>query len=83
MGCGVPRPNTDLCVVNAPAGHQKCYNMNRDYDSNGQLLPNAVPSFKPAVVVEHLNKNICIDPDGWANLKAYISVVKDKCGVTD
>jgi hypothetical protein len=78
--CGVPRPDTDLCVVNAEAKHRKCYNLSRDYDDDGLLIPGAVPSFRPAVSVDDLNKNICTDPDGWANLKAYIKKLRETMG---
>jgi len=74
----VPRPDTDLCVVNAPAGHRKCYNILKDYNDEGDLLPGAKPLFKPAKVVEDLNKNICTDPDGWANMKAYIRSLREE-----
>lgn len=71
-GCAIARPNTDMCVVNAKAQHEKCYNLNRDYDNNGKLNPSAKPLFKPAVTVLDLDKNVCTDPDGWSNVKAYI-----------
>lgn len=71
-GCGVPRPDTDLCVVNAEANHLICFNMLHDYDKNGKLKKDAQPKFKPANTVQDLNKNICTDPDGFANLKAYM-----------
>lgn len=67
----VERPDADFCIVNAPAGHQKCYNMKRDYGSDGKLKPGAVATFKPAKSIEDLNKNACTDPDGLANLKIY------------
>ncbi len=76
----IPRPDTDMCVVNAPMKHQKCYNLNRDYDSSGNLNAGAVPTYKPAVVVEDLNKNITTDADGWAHLKAYIRELRRKAG---
>lgn len=75
-GCGVPRPDTDLCVVNAEAGHQTCFNLLKDYDSKGQFKPGTKPHFKPAATVADLNKNICTDPDGWANLKIYIKQLR-------
>lgn len=76
FGCSIQRPDTDLCVVNAPDRHQKCYNLKKDYNDDGKLNPSAKPTFKPAVTVEDLNKNICTDPDGFANLKTYVKELR-------
>lgn len=77
-GCGsIKRPNTDICVVNEPGGYQICYNLYRDYNSNGQRKPDAKPFYKPAKTVSDLNKNICTDPQGFANLLIYISQLRE------
>ncbi len=73
----VPRPDTDIGVVNAIDHHVKSYNLSTDYDDQGNLLPSAVPKYRPALTVDDLNKNICTDPQGWANLKAYIRELRD------
>ena len=78
-GCGIPRPDSDLCVVNAPAKHQKCFNLKTDYSDAGTLLPGSVAKFKTANVVDDLNKNICTDPVSWARIKAYIVKLKQHC----
>ncbi len=75
---GVPRPDTDLCIINAPAKHLKCYNMARDYDESGQLLPSAKPTFRPASVIKDVNKYMAIDTKGLANLKTYINTLRDE-----
>lgn len=72
----VPRPDTDLCVVNAEGPYQMCFNMKSDYKSDGKLKPDAKPKYKPALTVMDLNKNICTDPDGFANLRAYITKLR-------
>lgn len=83
-GCqsvSVSRPDTNLCVVNVPALHEKCYNLKSDYDDNGQLQPGAKPVIKqyatPDEMLAALNKKIGTDPDGWAHLKAYIKELRD------
>jgi hypothetical protein len=76
-GCGVPRPDTNLCVLNTELLYKYCYNMKNDYDDNGHLNKNAHPvkklyPSKEAMMVD-LHKNIAVDPDGFGNLKAYVS----------
>lgn len=46
--------------------------MKRDYTNDGRLKVGAKPTYKPAVTVEDLNKNLSVDPDGLINLKAYV-----------
>lgn len=75
--CGIPRPDTTLCVVNGPAKHRKCYNVARDYNEDGSLKAGAKATFLPAASVGDLNKNICTDPDGWANFKAYVKKLRE------
>lgn len=74
----VPRPDTDVGVVNAEFHQIKGYNLLRDYDDNGNLNPSSKPWIKPAVTVDDLNKNVCTDPQGWGNLKAYIRMLRDE-----
>lgn len=79
--CSVPRPNTDLCGVNAAKHERRCYNLRDDYDENGNRKPDAKPKIKPARDVQDLDRNICTDPDGFAELKAYIKKLREaaKC----
>lgn len=79
LGCDIDRPNTDICVVNSPGQHQKCYNIQKDYNDDGTIKGDAKPIYKPAATVEDLNKNICTNPDGWANLKAYMKKLREAC----
>lgn len=77
MGCStIERPNTDVCLVNAPGATRKCYNLSTDYNDDGTLKPNAHAVYKPTVNISDINKNTCIDPDGLANLKAYIQKLR-------
>lgn len=82
VACSIPLPDTTLCVVNAPNKQAKCYNLKTDYNDDGTIKADAKPTYMPASVIEDLNKDICTDPDSFANLKAYIKTMReefDKC----
>jgi len=66
------RPDANICVVNAPAGHAKCYNLYYDYNDKGNLLKSAKPTFKPAKSVYDLNKGVWMSNDDWAKVKVWI-----------
>ena len=76
-GCSsIPKPHTDLCVANAGALQSKCYWIDQDYDDNGNLKPGAVANYKTLKVTSDIDKAIWTDPDGWANLKAYLKILE-------
>lgn len=79
-GCSssVERPDTDLCVINAPLNQMKCYNLKRDYDSNGVIKPEATGKLYPVEGVEDVNKFICTSPEDFANLKSYIKALREE-----
>lgn len=81
---GVERPDTDVCVANVPALHERCYNLKKDYDDQGNRRPDAKPKtivYKDeAAMLAGLNKKTCVDPDGLANLKAYIDELRRQNG---
>lgn len=79
VGCAsIEHPDTNLCVINTPLSQMKCYNLKRDYEPSGSIKPNAVPQVIPLKGMEDLNKFICTDPDGFANLKAYIKALREE-----
>ncbi|MES2355623.1 MAG: hypothetical protein V4568_14735 [Pseudomonadota bacterium] len=76
-GCNdVPRPDTSFCIANVKLLRQECFNLLRDYDSNGMLKKDAKPEIRTylnaIVMLDALDKSANTDPDGWANLKAYL-----------
>lgn len=75
-GCATSRPDTDLCGINALAGHKKCYNLKNDYDEEGNLKHSATPKIIPINSINDLNKNICTDPQGFENLNIYLQQAK-------
>jgi hypothetical protein len=76
----VERPNTDIYGVNVPDLSVRGYNLKKDYDDDGNRKPDA----KPFVVkfpselemLQYLNKSTCTNPDGLANLKAYLVLLR-------
>ncbi len=78
VGCGIPRPDTTLYIVNAPGKVLRGYNLKNDYDDSGTLKPGAKPTLKNAETIDDVNKYACTDPQGFANLKAYVATVRDE-----
>lgn len=83
VACAVQRPNTDLCTVNAPAGHRKCYNMADDYTDKGRLKPGATPVYRSNKTIADLNKFLVVDSptgtiDGQENLKVYLNELREE-----
>ena len=103
-GCGVPRPDTDLCVHNLPGLRLICVNLKKHYGDDGKLKPNLewktynyqglealekymretktptmVQFQKVSEMDEVLNKRTSVNPDGLANLKAYIRKMREFC----
>lgn len=67
--------------------HKYCRNLLQDFDSNGNLktfkdkdgnIQPIPPRIIPIKSIEDLNKMVGTDPDGWANLKAYVNLLKEK-----
>lgn len=78
----IQRPDTDMCIVNAPNKVRKCYNLSKDYTDDGALKPGAVPVYRAVVSIDDLNKFLVIDSptgteDGQARLKAYIKLLRE------
>ena len=78
-GCGVPRPDTDLCVLNAQGQYAYCFNLKEDYDSSGRLKKKATPEIRPIISLHDLDKHVFTDAQGFGNLKAYVNDVKFLC----
>ena len=72
----ISKPNANLCVVNAPAKHLKCYNLSVDYDDNGNIYKSAQPKFFRAETVEDLNKGIWMSNHDWTEVKLWIQKIR-------
>jgi hypothetical protein len=90
-GCGIERPNSEVCIVNAPAKNRKCYNLKTDYNDDGTLKAGAVAKYHPNGTVEDLNKAMVVDSpfdaahpnpkhfeDGLARLKTWIKQLRQE-----
>lgn len=73
-----PRPEATVCLINALGQYRKCYDMSSDYDSQGKLLPSAIPSYKSTTTIEELDKFWVLDVDSFANLKAYLNQLRSR-----
>lgn len=82
-GCAsIPRPNSNLCIVNVPGLRENCLNLKDDYDSLGRIRVGTrfkVKQFSTAEeLLNDLNKNTCMDPDSLAELKAFIKKLREE-----
>lgn len=60
-GCAhsqVPRPDIDVCEINVPSLHKRCFNLRDDYDDNGMLKPGARAHYLPCP-----GPQPCYDPE--------------------
>jgi hypothetical protein len=72
-GCAtIAKPDANLCVVNAPARHLKCYNLAADYNDDGNIKASAKAKFFRAETVEDLNKGVWMSNNDWAKVKGWI-----------
>jgi hypothetical protein len=71
-------PDASLYIINAPAKEGKGYNLKHDYDSQGNLKPDAKPKFIKAEKIEDLNKYMCTDQTGQKNIQIYIGDIRDE-----
>lgn len=75
-GCGVPRPDTDLCVFNTELLYKYCYNLKSDYNNDGTRKKSAVPKRyqyqDQADMMRAMDKTVGTDPKGFGNLKSYV-----------
>lgn len=74
----IERPDSELCIVNAPLKRRKCYNLRHDYDDSGNLIPEATPSYAPVESVEDLNKHTTMDPESWTRFRAYLKKLREQ-----
>lgn len=85
-GCSqaIKRPDSNILIINAAALHLKGYNILKDYDSNGNLLADAVPIIYPVTSLKDINGWACTDPQkGLPNIKTSLSdaraYIRDHC----
>ena len=82
VGCGIDRPDTNICVLSAPGFKGYCYNLKNDYDDRGNIKPQARLREIEVKDLSAINKALFVDPNtppnnqGLTNLKAYIGALR-------
>lgn len=76
--CSASAPDTNVCEINASGGYRLCYNLKRDYDSNGDMKPGVQPFKIPFAALSDLNKLTCVDQVGLSNMKVFASEVRQE-----
>lgn len=76
VGCAsIPPPKGTACVSHisqSAANYNDCYDMEKDFDQNGELLPTAKGQHVPL----EFDKRVNFDVDSFASLKAYLLKLK-------
>jgi len=68
----IAKPNANLCVVNAPGRHLKCYNLSTDYTDDGNVKASAKAKFIRIETTGDLNKGVWMSNADWAEVKKWI-----------
>jgi hypothetical protein len=79
VGCAnIPLPKGDACVAFPQKGYSLCYDMEKDFDENGDVKPEAKAHRVP-LSLDVINKHVHFNPDSYASLKAFALKHKAKC----
>lgn len=70
----VPRPQGFVCVANVPSSYNLCFDMDKDFDDQGNVLPGHEGVRLALDVDRHIN----FDADSYASLKAYMQKLKQR-----
>lgn len=77
--CGTIQPPKGMgCVAFPEKSRMVCFDLEKDFDSNGNPKPDAEPKILP-LTLDAINKWVIFDPDSYASLKGYILKHKDRC----
>jgi hypothetical protein len=79
----VNRPKGLICLVDAPEDRSRsrriCFDLEKDFDNEGNVLKSATPKIQDAWTTFDLNKHTCFDPDTWASVKTYLRQKSKSC----
>lgn len=78
VGCAVPRPKANICILNAKDRELICYNLHDDYDKDGKIKEDAKPLIIPIESLMELDKYTCTDPESFQKIKVWLRRLKDK-----
>lgn len=68
----IPRPVGLICVVHVLEGYNNCFDMQKDFDENGQIISGHAGTH----IAMDLNNHVNLDANSFANLKAYALKIK-------
>lgn len=79
-GCQVAPPKGEACVAFVQDGvcANFCWDMERDFDTDGNVRSDARARRKPCGV-SYFDRRVNFDPQSFANLKAFALKVKAQC----
>lgn len=75
---GIPAPKGTACVAFADKGYSLCYDLDADFNTDGDLKPEARAKRVP-LSLKAINRHVHFDPDSFASLKAFALKHKAKC----
>lgn len=78
VGCQ-KMPEGNICLVDADRFRLLCYDMEKDFDSDGRIKQDAVSKKVPLTSISDLNKGTYFDPKSWSNVQAWIRSNRDQC----
>ncbi len=71
----VPPPKGEVCVANVRSNYNLCFDMTKDFDSDGSILAASKGIRRPLDFQNRIN----LDPTSFASLKAYALKLRDRC----
>lgn len=75
---GIPKPEGLGCVAFAKRNYSICYDLSKDFDEDGNVVPGARGQKVP-LTVQAIDRHVHFDPDSYASLKAFALKHKARC----
>jgi hypothetical protein len=73
----IPRPDANLCGINAKSQTLRCYNLKSDYTDDGTLKPDAKPFIISIKSIQDLNAGVYASPKDFQELKAWVGQLRE------
>lgn len=74
----IPPPQGLACVAFSQKGYSICYDMEKDFDQNGDVKPD-VKGRRVPLDLNAIDKHVHFDPDSYASLKSFALKQKAQC----
>lgn len=75
---GIQRPDAELCVINAVNHEMRCYSLRTGFTDAGTRRIDVEPRVVEILGIEDVHRMTCTNPDGLAEIKRYISELKEQ-----